>query len=88
MIGSVRPDRAGNLVLADNGEDDPCGVLAPSVRVIATVTGTFYGMKMTAGHIYRVAGDGRTGSAGDGGPATGRRLSLPEAPSWTARATW
>jgi hypothetical protein len=69
-IGSVRADRAGNLVLADNGEDDYCGVLAPSVRVIAAVTGTFYGVKMTAGHIYRVAGNGRTGSGGDGGPAT------------------
>jgi hypothetical protein len=75
-IGSVRADRAGNLVLADNGEDDYCGVLAPSVRVIAAVTGTFYGMKMTAGHIYRVAGDGRTGSDGDGGPATAASLEL------------
>ena len=39
-------------------------------------TGTFYGMKMTAGHIYRVAGDGRTGSGGDGGPATAAPLDL------------
>jgi hypothetical protein len=75
-IGSVRADRAGNLVLADNGEDDYCGVLAPSVRVIAAVTGTFYGVKMTAGHIYRVAGNGRTGSAGDGGPATAASLEV------------
>jgi trimeric autotransporter adhesin len=75
-IGSVRADRAGNLVLADNGEDDYCGVLAPSVRVVAAVTGTFYGVKMTAGHIYRVAGDGRTGSGGDGGPATAASLEL------------
>ena len=50
--------------------------IAPSVRVIAAVTGTFYGMKMTAGHIYRVAGDGRTGSGGDGGPATAASLEL------------
>jgi hypothetical protein len=85
-IGSVRADRAGNLVLADNGEDDFCGVLAPSVRVIAAATGTFYGMKMTAGHIYRVAGNGRAGSGragsgragsgGDGGPATAASLDL------------
>ncbi len=69
-IASAWPDRAGNLVVADGGEDDTYDVLAPSVRVIAAVTGTFYGVKMTAGHIYRVAGDGRTGSTGDGGPAT------------------
>jgi trimeric autotransporter adhesin len=75
-IGTVRPDRAGNLVLADNAEDDPCAVHGPSVRVIATETGTFYGMKMTARHIYRVVGDGRTGSGGDGGPATAASLDL------------
>ena len=33
-------------------------------------------MKMTAGHIYRVAGDGRTGSGADGGPATAASLDL------------
>ena len=54
MIGSVRPDRAGNLVVAGVGENDPCSGIAPSVRVIAAVTATFYGVKMTAGHIYRV----------------------------------
>ena len=75
-IGSVRPDRAGNLVVADIGEDDPCSVHGPSVRVIAAATGTFYGMKMTAGHIYQAVGDGRTGSGGDGGPATAASLDL------------
>ena len=75
-IGSVRPDQAGNLVLADNRENDPCGVIEPSVRVIASVTGTFYGMKMTAGHIYRVAGNGRAGSSGGGGLATAASLAL------------
>ncbi len=78
-IGSVRPDRAGNLVLADGGENDPDHVLAPSVRVIAAATGAFYGMKMTAGHIYLVAGNGHAGSAGDGGPAA--KASLDAAAS-------
>ncbi len=73
-IGSVRPDAAGNLVLADSGEADDYDVLAPSVQVIAAVTGTFYGMKMTAGHIYRVAGNGQVGGGGDGGPATAASL--------------
>ena len=75
QIGSVRPGRAGNLVLADSGEGDDYDVLAPSVRVIAAVTGTFYGMQMTAGHIYRVAGDGHAGG-GDGGPATAASLEV------------
>ena len=70
-IGSVRPDRAGNLVIADLGEHDPNQfVVGPSVRVVAARTGTFYGRAMTAHHIYRVAGNGSQGSAGDGGLAT------------------
>jgi hypothetical protein len=77
-IGSVRPDRAGNLVVADGGDSDPYqqyGVLAPSVQVIAAVTGTFYGVSMTAGDIYRVAGNGQAGEGGDGGPATAASLA-------------
>ncbi len=77
-IGSVRPDRAGNLVLADGGDSEPYGVyavLAPSVQVIAAVTGSFYGMSMTAGHIYQVAGNGHAGDGGDGGPATAASLA-------------
>ena len=77
---TVRPDRAGNLVLADIGEYDGFSVVAPSVLVVAAVTGTFYGTQMTAGHIYQVAGNGQTGSgddgSGDGGPATAASLEL------------
>jgi hypothetical protein len=75
-IGSVRPDRAGNLVVAGYREYDPCSTHGPSVRVIAAATGTFYGRKMTARHIYQTVGDGRTGSIGDGGPATAASLDL------------
>jgi len=70
-IGSVRPDRDGNLILTEIGGDNPyLPPIPPSVQVIAEMTGTFYGVKMTAGHIYRVAGNGQIGSGGDGGPAT------------------
>jgi len=76
-IGAVRLDGAGNLVLPDDGELDLAAEIAPSVRIVAARTGTFYGQKMTAGHIYRVAGDGLIGDDGDGGPAT--RASLSQA---------
>ncbi len=54
-------DAAGNLVLADTGNN--------RIRVVAGVTGTFYGQQMTAGDIYTVAGTGTAGYTGDGGPA-------------------
>ena len=67
----VAVDGAGNLVLAD--------LLNFRVRVVAENTGTFYGIAMTAGDIYTVAGDGTFGFSGDGGPATGAALSYPDA---------
>ena len=66
---AVAVDHAGNLVIADtNGE---------LVRVVAGSTGTFYGVAMTAGYIYTVAGNGQRGFSGDYGPATGAELSIP-----------
>jgi hypothetical protein len=58
----ITMDPAGNLVLADNGR----------VRVVAAATGTFYGLPMTMGDIYTVAGGG-TGQA-DGIPALSAKL--------------
>lgn len=49
-------DHHGNVLIADEGND--------RVRVIATDTGTFYGQKMTADHIYYIAGGGATPRAG------------------------
>ena len=48
------------------------------IRVMAASTGTFYGKAMTAGDIYTVAGNGGTGSSGDGGPATSAQLRIPQ----------
>ena len=67
----VAIDRAGNLLIADFGNN--------RVRVVAGHSGTFYGQAMTAGHIYTVAGDGTGGFTGDGGPATSAELRAPEA---------
>ena len=66
----VALDSAGNAVLADAGNN--------RVRVVAARSGRFYGRAMTAGDIYTLAGTGRAGYSGNGGPATAARLSRPE----------
>jgi hypothetical protein len=66
----VAVDAAGNLLIADTGND--------RVRVVAATTGTFYGQAMTAGDIYTIAGNGTYGFSGDGGPATAAELDFPE----------
>ena len=66
----VAADGAGNLVIADLGNQ--------RIRVVAAITGTFYGQPMTAGDIYTVAGNGTRGFAGDGGPATSAELNTPQ----------
>ncbi len=65
----VAVDRFGNLVVGDYDNNE--------VRVVAAATGTFYGVPMEAGDVYRLAGDGTQGSAGDGGPAGAAELSSP-----------
>jgi sugar lactone lactonase YvrE len=67
---NVTVDAAGNLLIADTHND--------RVRVVAASTGTFYGVAMTAGDIYTIAGDGTHGFSGDGGPATSAELAYPE----------
>ena len=59
----ITVDRGGNLVVSDYHND--------RVRVVAVASGLFYGVAMTAGDIYTVAGDGHPAFSGDGGPATG-----------------
>jgi hypothetical protein len=66
---SLTFDPAGNLVIADTFNN--------RVRIVAEHNGTYFGQKMTAGDIYTVAGDGTSGFAGDGGPATAAELGRP-----------
>jgi sugar lactone lactonase YvrE len=67
----VKIDHHGNLVIADGSNN--------RIRVVADTTGEFYGVHMTADHIYSVAGNGTAGFSGDGGPATSAALDHPTA---------
>jgi sugar lactone lactonase YvrE len=71
----VAVDAAGNLVIADSGNN--------RIRVVAEHAGTLYGRAMTPGNIYTVAGDGAVRGLGrffgDGGPATKAKLARPSA---------
>jgi hypothetical protein len=62
-------DAAGNLLVADINDN--------RLRVVAARTSTFYGQAMTAGHIYTIAGTGKRGFSGDGGPAVSAEMSGP-----------
>ena len=72
-------DHAGNLLIADGGYFDDGSPTGGDnrIRVVPPRSGTFYGQKMAAGHIYDIAGDGTQGFTGDGGPATAAELSGP-----------
>ena len=63
----VSLDHAGNLVIADQGQN--------KLLVLPARTGRFYGQQMTAGHLYTIAGNGHTSYSGDGSLATRAQLS-------------
>lgn len=83
---------SGNGGLATAAEaNGPCGVAVDSngnilfsdtnnnvVRAVAHSTGDFYGLKMTAGDIYTVAGNTKEGYRGDGGPARDAQFDTPD----------
>ena len=71
LLGGLALDQDQNVLVADTSNN--------RVRMIAATSGTFYGIAMTAGDIYTVAGTGTGGFAGDGGLATAAELSGPEA---------
>jgi RHS repeat-associated protein len=66
-------DAAGNIYIADTGNN--------RIQEIAKATGTQFGIAMTAGDIYTIAGSatGASGHSGDGGPAAAGLLDAPQA---------
>ncbi len=66
----VAVDPAGNVLISDGFNQ--------RVRMVAEETGTFYGQAVIAGNIYTVAGNGKGGASGDGGPATKAEFHLPQ----------
>ena len=64
-------DAAGDVLYVDAASSD--------VVEVATATHTQFGISMTAGHAYAVAGSssGTTGHSGNGGPATSALLYQP-----------
>ena len=67
---SVRTDAAGDVFIADTGDN--------AVRMVPEGSGTFFGQTMTGGNIYTIAGNGTAGSTGNSGPATSAELSAPQ----------
>jgi trimeric autotransporter adhesin len=65
----ITVDPAGNLIFGDG--------LDSQARLVAATSGTSYGLSLTAGDIYAVAGTGQAGFTGDTHEAARARLSTP-----------
>jgi hypothetical protein len=63
-------DTAGNLYIADTANE--------AIRVVAATNTTLFGISMTAGNIYTVAGTGNSGFSIDGTAATSANLADPQ----------
>jgi len=68
--GGLAFDSSGNMIIADTGND--------RVLVVPVASATYYGVAMTAGDIYRIAGqNGTAGTGGDGAADTSSYLDNP-----------
>jgi RHS repeat-associated protein len=68
--GGLAFDSSGNMIIADTGNN--------RVLVVPAASGTYYGVAMTAGDVYRIAGqNGTAGTGGDGASDVNSYLSNP-----------
>jgi sugar lactone lactonase YvrE len=63
---SVAFDAAGDLFIADSENQ--------RVRFLPATSGIYFGQAMSAAHVYTIAGNGKAGFSGDGGPAGAAEL--------------
>jgi RHS repeat-associated protein len=68
--GGLAFGSSGNMIIADTGND--------RVLVVPAASGTYYGVPMTVGDVYRIAGQsGTAGTGGDGAADTSSYLDNP-----------
>jgi hypothetical protein len=65
----VGVDSAHDIVIADSDNE--------RIRMVPAASGTYFGVPMTGGDIYTIAGNGGFGTAPSGVPATGAELYNP-----------
>jgi hypothetical protein len=68
-VSGIALDPNGNVVFSDLWNDE--------IRVVATQSGTFYGVSMTKGYLYDVAGNNSVPDSGNGGPAVRAGVADP-----------
>lgn len=78
LTGSVAFDKPGNMLI-------PGGF---NVRAVAGSTGTFYHQAMVKGDIYTIAGNGFSGTSGNGGKASNAELMQPDGLTVTHAGTY
>jgi len=74
---AVAVDAAGDLVISTVSFTSTSATC--EVRIVAREDGLRYGLQMTAGDIYTIAGGSPCQTSGDGGPARSAGLSVPGA---------
>jgi sugar lactone lactonase YvrE len=67
--GPLAVDTSGNLFIGDRGNF--------RIRMVPAGTAVQFGISMTAGNIYTVAGTGTQGFSGDGGAGTSAKIDVP-----------
>ncbi|MFZ0665820.1 MAG: hypothetical protein WAM97_08685, partial [Acidimicrobiales bacterium] len=72
---SAAPEPYG--IAVDTHDDIAVSNRFDSVSFIPNSTNSFYGQSMTAGTVYKIAGNGTQGYTGDGGAATSAALDTP-----------